>query len=80
MQRTLAQLTLECGTREIPLVENTKYGRKDLVNLIAKQSYSRISNPAWGLTKRLEIESPMLCFPWWHLKATEKESIMASTD
>lgn len=88
MQRTHAELISECQSRGIPLdsakleVKGRKgYGRKDLVHLLGQYHLKKDHpNPSWGLLRRLEVESPMLCFPFWHLTPEQKKMVMESPD
>ena len=81
MQRTLAELKQECTDRGIP-VESRKYGKKELISMLQEYSFRQLGeeNISWGLRKRLEMESPMLCFSFKHLKPEQKETCMNSLD
>lgn len=78
MDRTSAQLNSECVSRGVSLAPGKKYTRQDMVDLLAKDSLSRMVNPPWGLLRRLDIESPMLCFSFKHLHMVEKEVVVTS--
>jgi ATP-dependent DNA ligase len=82
MQRTLSELKTECIDREIILDPDKKYGKKDLILLLQEYSLGQLGeeNISWGLRKRLEIDSPMLCFSFKHLKDGEKDECMESDD
>ena len=77
MNKTLSELEAECRNRSITIDPEKKYHRKDLVNLLADRSLFGWE-PSWGLKRRLEIESPMLCFPFKNLKEEQKEECLTS--
>lgn len=87
MQRNHAELILECQKLGIPLdptkvlIKGKKgYGKKDLVDLLAAYFLAKIQSPSWGLLARLKVQSPMLCFAYWHLTPQQKAEINSSPD
>lgn len=80
LTRTSDQLKLECLQRGVVLEPAKKYSRNQMVELLGQKTISLLppDKVTWALKERIKIESPMLCFAFWHLKQEEKDSIMES--
>jgi len=78
VQRTSAQLKKECRIRGIIIPD--KITRKAMIKLLMDYHFKKIDSPSWGRIKRNELESPMLCFSFKHLKEKEKHALLNSPD
>jgi len=82
MTRTFDELIGECQTRGI-ILDPAKcakgkgsYGRKGLIELLDQHHLAKMEKPSWGLKARMEAQSPMLCFAFWHLTEQQKRDVM----
>lgn len=84
MDRSAEQLRKECQLRGIEVPERNSQGKKtsryDMVRMLAEKSFSEMENKTWGMRKRLDLESPMLCFTFKHLTSLEQEKVLKSSD
>jgi len=79
MTRTLAELVKECLTRGIDTSSLTgKYGKREVLELLVKDSLSKLPSVSYGLQRRLAYETPMVCFTFKHLKPVEQENLWTS--
>ena len=76
MNKTIAELTSECQLRGIKLDPYEKYSRDGLISLIQKQSLETYGPLGYGLEKRLQMKSPMLCFNFKDLHESEQEEYL----
>ena len=72
--KTKAQLVDECLLRGIHVGQS--YTVKQLIGLLAQHTLQDYGEPSWGLKRRLEIPSPMLCFPFKQLKDHEQQVVL----
>ena len=77
VQRTHQELVDECRQRSIE-VPSGKQSKQQLIDLLAAHSLTLREYVGWGLEMRMAMESPMLCYPFKHLREDEKAEIMDS--